>query len=315
MAKKEGSVTIVTSLEDDTNQAIAADFKKKYPGIKVNISQEDNDGGQQVLLTLQAGTDHADLIHVDVNDYTDFFPYMADVDLLQLTKAGVVSIPAPMVDPKHPDVIALGSGAGAVAFDPKKMSADQIPENYEDFVKPEFKGQFYANVEANNLAILRVKWGQAKVAAYAKSLLPLKPVWTDSDTAGLTTMVAGEHPMYLLTNYHSAYRIQLKSPGSIGIKLVEPIPVNVTQQEAIRKGAAHPAAALLFEEFASTLESQKHIDEFEPAQGSIYVDGTILNKLIQGKETAVTSWAQFALINPWSQEIQKIWGFPAPAAN
>lgn len=310
MAKKEGSVKIVTSLEDDTNKAIAEAFKKKYPGIDVDISQEDNDGGQQVLLTLQAGTDDVDLMHVDVNDYTSFFPYLASVDMTKLDKAGVLGVPDKMIDPNHPDVIALGSGVGAIAYDPKELSDSQVPSTWEDFLKPQYKGQFYANVEGNNLAILRTVWGQQKTDQYAKDLLAQKPVWTDSDTAGLTTMVAGEHPLYLLNNYHSAYRIQLKSPGSIGIKLLSPVPVNVTQQEAIRKGAAHPAAALLFEEFATSLQAQKFIDQYEPAQGSIYVEGTMLNKLIQGKQVAATDWDTFAKIAPWSKEIQKAWGFP-----
>lgn len=309
-ATQEGEVTIVTSLEDDTNSDIAKAFEAKYPGIKVNISQEQNDGGQRVLLTLQAGTDDADLMHVDLADYKSFFPYLENINLLNLAKAGVIKIPDGMIDPNHPDVMALGSGLGAIAWNKQMLPDDQVPNTWEDFLKPQYKGQFIANIEANNIAILREAWGQDKVNQFAKDLLAQDPVWTDSDTTGLTAMVAGEHPLYIANNYHSAYRIQKKSPDKIGIKLLEPIPTNGTQQVAIRKGAKHPAAALLFEEFAATEDAQQYIDKDEPAQGSVFVPGDMLYNLTQGKQLALVTWNDFVNLDAWSKEIQTIWGFP-----
>jgi ABC-type Fe3+ transport system substrate-binding protein len=223
---------------------------------------------------------------------------------------GTLTIAKEMINPKQPGTMAAGSGIGAFSYNPKLLAADKVPTSYEDFLKPEFKGKkFLIDIEPANLASLGAAWGEDKLLSYSRQLKDQKPIWVRGDTNSLTLLAAGEFSLHAFSNYHSAYRVTLKSPN-IKIGLLEPIPVRLTQIEAVRKGAAHPAAAALFMEYTASAAVQHILDEDEPQQSSIYAPGSNLNKLTEGKQVSVMDWDKFADQAIWEADIVKAWGFP-----
>ncbi len=311
LAKKEGTLTVSTSITEDAIPAIKEGFEKKYPFIKLDITEQTGDDDKRILLEIQAKQSDIDVMHLSAESYKDYLPYVEDVDLLSMVKDGVLDMPEQMINPEQPGTMAAGSGIGGFSYNPNELDASLVPTSYDDFLGPKLKGRkFLLDIEPANLASLGAAWGEEKLLDYAKQLGDQKPIWVRGDTNSITLMAAGEYQLHAFSNYHSAYRVTLESPN-VKVGLLEPIPVRLTQIQAIRKGADHPAAAALFIEFTASPEVQKALDEDEPKQSSIYGDGSDLNQLTAGKEVSVMDWTHFDDQAKWEAAIAKVWGFPS----
>lgn len=310
-AKKEGKLKVLTSFTEDAIPSIKEGFKKKYPFLDVEITEQTGDDDQRILLEIQAGQNDADVLHLSPESYNEYLPYLEQVDLAGMAKSKVVSIADGMINQKNKYVMAAGSGISVFAYNPKLLPAASAPKSWEDMLDPRFKGRkFMIDIEPSNLAALGSVWGEAKLKEYATAIKNQNPIWSRGDTVSLTAMGAGEYAMRLANNYHSAYRANKKG-AALELVFFEPVPVRLTQIEGVRKGAAHPAAALLFLEYTASAEVQKILDDKEPRQSSIYADGSELNKLTAGKKVSVVDWDNFSNQPKWTKMIVEAWGFPS----
>jgi iron(III) transport system substrate-binding protein len=310
LANKEGKLVVSTSFTEDSIPTVEKGFEELYPDIDLEITEQTGDDDQRILLEIQAGQSDQDVMHLSAETYEEYVPYFEEIDLSDLVDRGVLDIPAEMINPAHPSTLAVGSGIGAFSYNPNNISADAVPATWEDFLKPEFKDKkFLIDIEPANLACLGVIWGEDKLLEYSKAIEKQNPIWVRGDTNSLTLMAAGEYDLHAFSNFHSAYRVSLES-DNIEIKIIEPVPVRITQIEGTRKDAAHPAAALLFEEYTASPAVQKVLDEDEPMQSSIYAEGSELNKRTEGLEVSVMDWSHFADQAKWEEAIFDAWGFP-----
>lgn len=309
-AKKEGSLKVLTSFTEDAIPAIKEGFQKTYPFLKVDIEEQTGDDDQRILLEIQAEQNDADVLHLSPESYTEYLPYIENVDLFGMEKNKVVTIADGMINHKRGDVMAAGSGISAFAYNPKLLPADQAPKTWDDMLQPQFKGRkFMIDIEPTNLAALGEVWGPDKLKQYATGLKGQDPIWSRGDTVSLTAIGAGEYAMRVANNYHSAYRA-IKKGANLELVFMEPIPVRLTQIEAVRKGAEHPAAATLFLEYTASAEVQEILDKEEPRQSSIFADGSELNKITTGKQVSVVDWDNFDNEPTWEKMIVEAWGFP-----
>jgi hypothetical protein len=107
-------------------------------------------------------------------------------------------------------------------------------------------------------------------------------------------MIAGEYSLHQQVNYHSCTGARRKDPtNSLVCKVIEPVPVRISEREAVVETAPHPYAALLWLEFLASPTAQKIIDDHEPLQSSIYAPGSELEKITRGKKLSVNDWATF----------------------
>ena len=307
-----GTFEGLTGMDESVNEHIAKGFMAKYPFIKATVTEQPNDENERTLLELQAGQVKFDTLHGggEGGSYERYLEFSEKYDLLTMAKNGVLDIPVEAINPKQPQTMSVGAGIGAVAWNKKLVSESEVPSTYEDFLDPKWTGKFMTNIEGTNLTLLRQVWGKEKAEKYLTDVLANDPIWTDSDTAGLTAMTAGEFPLALGTNYHSAYRIQLRDPETVGVKVLDPVPVRLTQVQLIRKGSDNPAQALLYLEYLMTPEVQGWLDEYEPAQASIFRAGTLTEKLVHGKQIAALDWPIFLEYQDWATRTQQLWGFP-----
>lgn len=311
LANGVGKLVVSTSITEDAIPSIEEGWAKLYPDIELQISEQSGDDDKRILLEIQAGQSDQDVMHLSAESYEDYVPYMEETNLLDLIDAGVLDIAPEMVNPEHPSTLAVGSGIGGYAYNPTTYTEDEVPASWEDFLKPEFKGKkFMVDIEPANLAGLGAIWGEDALLDYAAKIKDQDPIWVRGDTNSLTLMSAGEYDLHAFSNYHSAYRVSLET-DNIAIKLLEPIPVRLTQIEGIRKGAANIAGALLFQEYTASEEVQKYLDDDEPMQSSIYAPGSELNKLTEGKEVSVLDWSNFSNLAKWEAAIYDTWGFPS----
>ena len=101
--------------------------------------------------------------------------------------------------------------------------------------------------------------------------------------------------------------------GTLQFKMVEPVPVRLTQLELVLATAPHPHAALLYLEHEASPEGQDVIDK-QDFVGSIFYPGSNMSKTIQGKKLCVNGFADFHNSNKWMGMAVEAFGFPKESA-
>lgn len=311
-AEKEGSLKVLTGLDDAVNQPIQEGFMKKYPSIKTSVTEGASDEAQKTILAIQADQVDFDVLEFSQPpDYPKFLPYIAPLDILKMVDAGTLDIPADMINPDSPNTVAFGSEKGAgVAWNKELVSDADVPSSYEGMLDPKYKGKFLFSVETRHVAALAETWGEARMLDWAKEIAGQDPVWTDSNTAGLTTMIAGEHPYFFMPHFSSVLRLQQEYPDKIGYKMLDPTPVHLGEVYGILKNADHPAAALLFFEYLASEEAQGFMGDLHPEYSSIFADKAGNDAVLVGTDAAITGWDSMSDLVRWDQEILDAWGFP-----
>jgi ABC-type Fe3+ transport system substrate-binding protein len=221
-----------------------------------------------------------------------------------------------MVDPKNRTIVALGNGLLAVAYNKSLIPENRVPNRWEDFLKPEFKGRkFLVDVRPHMYGAfaacpnqgLGLEW----MLNYAKKIREQEPIWFRGNSRALTGIMAGEYAMHSGTHYHAAIRAKEKDrTGAFQVKLVEPVPMNLISTETVLGISSHPYAALLFLEHETSPEGQKLIDQHEPLKASVHSPGSVLAKETQGKQVCVNGFDTFQKSAVWMGEAVKAFGFP-----
>lgn len=282
-------------------------------GIKA-VGQEVGDSDSRMLLEIKAGTHKSDIVHMEEElGLANYYPHMYKMDLLGMAEKKVIDLPVKMINPKQPNVAALGSALAAVSYNSKILPADLVPKAYEDLLNPKLKnGMIWVDVsQASGLAALFVVWGKDKVLDYTTKLGEQRPVWTTGATRSITAMAAGEYAVGSLNHYHSVVRIreQRKAPHVHAV-LLDPVPVRLNNIWAINGKTARPAAATLFMEFAASDKVQEIFDREGPVKASVFKTGSLPNKLVEGRQIAFVGWDDIDEIEPLQKRIFESWKFP-----
>jgi ABC-type Fe3+ transport system substrate-binding protein len=312
-AKKEGKLRAFSSLDPASFKPMADSFKKKYPFIDVQIQEfTGTDMMQRFLLELKAGTvKDWDVGHASEDAYNEFIPHAMKFDILNMAEQGVLKIHPKMVDPDNRTVVAMATGLCAIAYNKNRLPPDQVPNQLEDILRPEFKGRkFVVDIRPHCMAALMAGQGEEWVLNYARKIKEQEPVWVRGNTRALTSISVGEYAMHQLTNYHSCVRASLKDKTkNLVCKVIEPIPGRIQEPGFVFKSAANPHAALLFFEHQASPEGQKILDEVEPVKSSIFGTG-VVNKLVQGKKSSINDFRSYHKTPGWMKMVLQAYGFP-----
>ncbi len=316
-AKKEGVVKVLSGLDPGLYSMMMASFRKKYPFLKIELAEITGpDSAQRFILELKSGRrNDFDVAHASTEFYPEYIPFAKKFDLMGMAEAEVLRIPPKMVDPKHRALAALGSALSVVAYNKNLMATDKIPDRWEDFLKPEFKGRkFLVDMRPHAFAAypacpqegLGLEW----MLKYAKGLRDQNPIWSRGHSRALSSILAGEYAIHSGTHYQSVMRAIAKDPtGALQFKMVEPVPVRLTQLELVLASAQHPYAALLYIEHEASPEGQDVIDK-QDFVGSIFYSGSNMAKTLQGKKLCVNGFADFHNSNGWMAMAVEAFGFP-----
>ena len=314
-ARKEGRLRILGSLSLSTYKAMINAFKKHYPFVTDVYIEEitGTDAPQRFLLELKAGrrTDW-DLFDMAPDFYAEYLPYVKKFDLLGMAMQKVLVIPPAMIDPKNRNIASIASSIHVIGYNRKLISEEKLPQSWEDFLKPEFKGQkFMVDIRPQGLAALAAGLGEKWALDYAGKIAAQDPIWVRGQSRSLAALVAGEHSMLHLAYYHSCQRSAKKDPSaSLGCKVIEPVPARLQEFAAVSNSAPHPYSSLLWLEFQASPEGQKIIDNLEPLNSSIYASDSALAKVTQGKKLSVNNWDTLHHTSKWEQLVFKAFGFP-----
>jgi iron(III) transport system substrate-binding protein len=245
-AKKEGTLTLYSSLTTDDMAAITPLFQKKY-GIKINFWR----GSSQ-----------------DIRDraIAEAKNHRYDVDLVETAGPDLVAIDrqkifrpvtSPVDSQLTPESFFKGQDwvGTRVSLITGAYNTDVIkdpPKSYEDLTKPAYKGNL--GIEAGSdwwLMTIADVWGEKKAIDFFKSMVSTNGVSARQGHTLLANLVAsGEVPL-AITTY--SYKVDQLTKQGAPIKRIDWDPVvGLMTGMGVAAKAPHPYAALLFRDFFIT---------------------------------------------------------------
>jgi iron(III) transport system substrate-binding protein len=260
-AKAEGQLVYYTS--NSTQQAIANEFMKKYPDIKVQVlNAQDTDIRRRLSDEYQANNVQADILEM-LNTGMDqlraqnilqeyWTPELTGYDDSTMSKG------------KNGGVYWLGDRAGytVLGYNTNLISASEAPKTYDDLLDPKWKGKM--SVATSSLAN---EWVgdvlETKGAAFFTKLKDQQIKAQNVSVASLLNLViSGEVPLTPTGGLSNIVLAQAKK-APVAYVVLEPVHTTLGVTAIVTK-ARHPNAALLFMDFIHSKASQ----EFGVTQGS-----------------------------------------------
>jgi putative spermidine/putrescine transport system substrate-binding protein len=263
-AKAEGSLTTIALPHDWLNYGeMIETFKTKY-GLEVN-ELDPNAGSGDEIQAIKANKDNKGPQAPDVIDVGfSFGPSSKAEGLLQPYKVSTWdTIPAEV---KDADGHWYGDYYGVLAFAINKDAVTNVPQDWADLLKPEYKGQIAlaGDPRTSNQAILTV---YAAALANGGSLDDAKPgldffaKLNESGNLvpviGKQATLAGETPILITWDYLAlGYRDQLKDNPVVEVVVPKTGVLAGVYVQAISAFAPHPSAAKLWMEYLYSDEGQ-----------------------------------------------------------
>ncbi|HEX9270837.1 MAG TPA: ABC transporter substrate-binding protein, partial [Candidatus Binatia bacterium] len=198
-AKQEGTLRVISSLDAGTFKPMMESFSKKYPFIKIRIDEiAGPEALQRFLLELKAGTvKDFDTSEASSEFYVENAAHAMKFDLLGMAQQGVLEINPKMIDPEYRNVVSVASSICSIAYNKNRLSPDAVPDKWEDFLKPEFKGRkFVADVRPQCMASLMAGMGEEWVVKYARQIKDQQPVWIRGNARAMGAIATGEQPVH-----------------------------------------------------------------------------------------------------------------------
>lgn len=313
LAKQEARVDGIVSLDPDTFAPLTKAFRSRYPFLDLRLREvTGTEATQRFLLEVQSGTAQADFTYISEDFYRGFITSGKKFDILGMAEQGVLSIPPKMIDPLSRKAISAATIFAAVAFNKCVLEPAKVPDRWEDFLKPELKGKkFFVDIRPFHYQSFAAGAGEEWMLDYAQKIAAQDPVWIRGASRVLTQIAAGEYQLHSGINYHSTMRAKEKDKtGCLDLKIIEPVPVRLSEPQMIVETAKRPHAALLWLEFLASTEAQVIIDKHEPLKSSIYSSGSAVEKIIRGKKIWLKDWKHYEKGPDWMGAAVKAFGFP-----
>jgi len=273
-ARKEGELTLYTSLTVDDMAALNGAFEKKY-GVKVKMWRAAADKVLQRAITESRGGRY-------------------DVDIIELSAPALESLHreqllARVDSPHHADLIPaavpahhewVGSRLNvfAQAYNTKLVNKADLPKSFSELLDPKWKGKL--GIEAADedwFADVVRSMGEQQGLELFRRIVAVNGISVRKGHTLLTNMVAsGEVPLALTVYNFTAE--QVKQKGAPLDWFVLPPAVARANGVAVAKRAPHPYAAVLYYDFMIGEDGQRILAQRDFVPASRKVD-TPLNKM------------------------------------
>ena len=303
-AKKDGSVTWWTAhYEQSAAEAMGAAFKKKYPGIEVNLLRQT----AQVINTrlqqdLKAGQNNCDVFCS--TDEAHYPPLKKAGQLAQYTPPDLDLLPKDiqLLDPEH--YWHLGA-VGFVVINYRSDKVTNPPRSWKDLLDPQWSGKLtvghpgFSGYVGNWVVAMIDKYGDQ----YLRDLTKNKPKIGRSVNDTVTDIVSGERQVgagpdnFSLAKKSQGNPIDIVFPSDDAILIAAPV--------GIMKNAPHANAARLFtnfmfsKEYSTALAATNNypLRSDVPANGEPTLDKikfyrNKIDRLTTGVPEAVAKWRE-----------------------
>lgn len=248
-AKKEGSLTLYTTIAEKDLPALIKPFEAKY-GVKVNVWRAGTDKVLQRTLAEAAANRHdVDVIHFGSPE----MEALAREKVLQPVNSPAFKDLVPGSVPAHKQWAATLLSVWVQAYNTNAIKKADLPKTYQDLLDPKWKGKL--GIEAKNQdwfqTVVELTGGGDKGLKFFNDLVARNGISVRTGHTLLNNMVvSGEVPL-ALTVYNYMPEQAKKKGAPIDWFAIEPAVARSNAVGVARK-APRPAAALLFHEFMLT---------------------------------------------------------------
>jgi len=252
-AKKEGTLTLYTTIAEKDLPVIVKPFEQKY-GIKVNVWRAGTDKVLQRTLTeAQAKRYEVDAIHFGSPE----MEALSREKILQPVKSPVHNDLMPGSVAKHREWAATILSVWVQAYNTQVIRKEDLPKTYQDLLDPKWKGRL--GIEAKNddwfATVVHQLGGEEKGLAFFRELVAKNGISPRQGHTLLNNMVVSGVAALALTLYNYMPEQAKKKGAPIDWFAIEPA-VARSNAIGIARRAPHPNAALLFYEYLLGPEGQ-----------------------------------------------------------
>jgi iron(III) transport system substrate-binding protein len=247
-AKKEGSLTLYTSITQDIAQKLVSDFESKY-GVKVKLWRSD-DGNvlQRTLSERSAGHPAVDAINIG----------SVEMEMAHREKL-LLPFKSPLTDNlvtgavgTNNEYVATFVNVMLQAYNTNSVKKEDVPKTYQDLLDPKWKGRL--GIEATDeewFYVLVSHMGEEKGLKYFRDLMANnKPTLRTGHSLLGNLVSSGEVPLGMDV-YNHTVTSGMKIGAPVNYTILDPA-IGVSFSLGLSNQAPHPNAALLFYEYMLT---------------------------------------------------------------
>ena len=248
-AKKEGALTLYTTIAEKDLPTIIKPFETKY-GIKVTVWRAGTDKVlQRTLAESVAKRDEVDVVHFGSPE----MEALSREKVLQAVKSPTYKDLTPGSVPAHQQWAATLLSVWVQAYNTSLVKKEDLPKTYADLLNPRWKGKL--GLEAKNQdwfqTMVEIMGGGDKGMKFFNDLVATNGISPRKGHTLLNNMVvSGEVPM-ALTVYNYMPEQAKKKGAPIDWFVLEPA-VARSNAVGVAARAKRPNAALLFHEYMLT---------------------------------------------------------------
>lgn len=291
-AKKEGTLTLYTSLAPTEAIPLTKEFERKY-GIRVEVWRGLSEGVlQRVLNESRAKRFSADVIETNGPEMEIL---AKERMFLEFYSPHQVDLPSGMI-PKHRLWMPDRLNFFVVAFNTQKVKREELPAHLEGFLNPKWKDKLGLEAtDAEWMGGVMNALGESRGSVFFKKLSEMKPDVRKGHIL-LAQMIASGEIEVGLTVYNANAQ-SLKQRGAA----IDWLPIEPTlarpQGVALMKNAPHPYSAALFADFVLSPEAQHMFNQMgrPPASKLIKTELNNFNYVLTDPALVVEEsdkWAQ-----------------------
>jgi len=187
-AKKEGKISIWSSLETSLHQKQWEAFSKKYPGIQIEAFRiQPGPAIERAIAEARAGKQTVDIM--DTN--SGYLQLLFDRGMVKpYDWEKVFGIPRSSVLYES-RVVQIGHYDLPIAYNTSLVKADEL-KSWDDLANPKWKGKLLLEARGFGLSILAQDWGIDKTVGYIKKLLDNKPIITKGASPTADGLAGGQ---------------------------------------------------------------------------------------------------------------------------
>jgi iron(III) transport system substrate-binding protein len=253
-AKKEGALTLYTTMTQEDADPLIRTFEKKY-GIRITMWRAVN----QKLVQRALAEARAGKLAVDVFEGSGHgMEILYREGLLERFHSPAFDDIPPEAFPRHGHYAPDNFLFLVMGYNTRLVKPEEVPRSYEDLLQPKWIGNL--GIEASNIvwfASIVKAMGEEKGLAYFQKLAGMKLQVRSGHTLMTELVAAGEIPV-VLTLYNQGVERMRQRGAPIDWR---PLPPAFGRADgiAIARQAPHPHAALLFVDFVLSAEGQRII--------------------------------------------------------